>query len=108
MAFPGMFDARRSVSLANKYAVFVSHAANLPAKLSSSLLPAGVQRTTDPLRDSQHAIAAIKCSRSVVTKIASASQRLKMFLSLRAAVNTQSSVENGIISKGSGIGVFLG
>jgi hypothetical protein len=108
MAFLGMFDARRSVSLANKYAVFVSHAANLPEKLSSRLFPAGVQRTTDPLRDSQHAIAAIKCSRSVVTKIASASQRLKMFLSLRAAVNTQSSVENGMISNGSGIGVCLG
>src|ERR1700686_4925870 len=108
MAFLGMFDARRSVSLANREAAFVSHAARVPAKPRSSLLPDGVQRTTDPLRLSQHAVAAMRCSRSVVTKIASASQRLKMFLSLRAAVNAQSSVENGIISNGSGIGVFLG
>jgi len=83
-------------------------AAKLPAIPSSSLFPAGVHRTTDPLRVSQHAVAAIRCSRSVVTKITSASQRLKMFLSLRAAVNTQSSVEKGMISNGSGIGVCLG
>jgi len=75
---------------------------------SSSFFPAGVQRTTDPLRVSQHAVAAIRCSRSVVTKIASASQRLKMFLSLRAAEKNQPSVENGMISNGSGIGVFRG
>src|ERR1700738_526052 len=108
MAFLGMFDARRSVSLANREAVFVSHAAKLPAIPSSSLFPAGVHRTTDPLRVSQHAVAAIRCSRSVVTKITSASPRLKMFLSLRAALNNHSSVEKGIISNGSGIGVCLG
>src|SRR6267378_1006552 len=108
MAFLGMLDARRSVSLAKRYAVFVSHAARVPAKPSRSFFPAGVQRTTDPLRVSQHAMDAIRCSRSVVTKIASASQRLKMFLSLRDAVNAQPSVEKGMISNGSGIGVCLG
>jgi hypothetical protein len=108
MAFLGMLDARRSVSLANRYAVLVSHAARLPGKPISNLFPDGVQRTTDPLRVNQHAVAAIRCSRSVVTKIASASQRLKIFLSLRAAENTQPSVEKGMISNGSGIGVFLG
>jgi hypothetical protein len=44
----------------------------------------------------------------VVTKIASASQRLKIFFSLRAAERKPPSVENGMISNGSGIGVCLG
>src|SRR2546423_10477357 len=108
MAFLGMFDARRSVSLANKYDVLVSHPASRPAMSISSLFPEGVQRTIEPLRLSQHAVAAIRCSRSVTTKIVSASQRLKMFLSLRAAVNAQPSVEKGIISNGSGIAGFPG
>src|ERR1700674_2467735 len=108
MAFFGMFDAWRSVSLANRYAVLVSHAARIPERPSSNFFPAGVQRTTEPLLVSQHAEAAIRCSRSVVTKIASASQRLKMFLSRRAAANAQPSVEKGIISNGSGIRLCLG
>ena len=103
-----MVEARRSVSLANRYEVLVSHPARRPLKPRSSVLPAGVQRTTDPLPVSRHAVAAIRCSWSVVTKIASASQRLKIFLSRRAAEKKKPSVENGMISNGSGIGVCLG
>jgi hypothetical protein len=43
-----------------------------------------------------------------VTKSTSASQRRKIFFSLLAAERNQPSVENGMISNGSGIGVWRG
>jgi len=103
-----MLAIRWSLSLAKRYDVGLSRAAQRPENPISSFFPEGVQRTTVPFRLIQHAVAAIRCSRSVVTKIASASQRLKIFFSLRAAEKNPPSVENGMISNGSGIGVCLG
>src|SRR3954467_1813472 len=104
-AFLGSVFCRRSFSLANRYVVRASRDATFPAKFRSSLLPAGVHRTTEPLRLSQHAVDAMRCSRLVLTKIVSASQRRKIRRSRRAADRNHPSVENGMISNGSGIGV---
>ena len=85
MALFGIFDDCRSVSLANKYDVRASLDAHLPPIPIRSVLPDGVQRTTEPLPLNRQAVAAMRCSRSVVTKIASASHRRKMCFSRRAA-----------------------
>jgi hypothetical protein len=69
-------------------------------------LPAGVHRTTDPLFASHTAVAATRCSLSVDTKTASTSQRRKIFLSRRAAEKKKPSLEKGMISNGSVIGVL--
>ena len=81
----GMFAARRSVSVAKRNEVLARRVAMRPLNPISSFSPDGVQRTTEPSRVIQQAVAAIRCSASVVTKMTSASQRRKIFFSRRAA-----------------------
>jgi len=81
----GMIAARRSVSVAKRNAVLARRVPQRPPAPMSSFSPEGVQRTTDPFVVNRQAVAAIRCSWSVVTKMTSASQRRKIFLSRRAA-----------------------